>query len=528
MKQTVYSPQEEQALMAHLWSPFISDDPYNFVMFAYPWGVKGKPLEHFRGPRKWQVKVLKRIAEHVKEGREIDLPKLLRVARASGRGIGKSALVAWLIDWFNSTRIGSTAIISANTETQLRTITWAELGKWTAMSIHSHWWEISGITRNPAKWLKELVETQLKKGTGYWGAIGKLWSEENPDAYAGPHNHDGMMVIFDEASGIPDTIWSVANGYFTEPTANRFWFAFSQGRRNSGYFFEIFNKKRDLWDNDQIDARSVEGTDPALYQEIIDEYGEDSDEARVEVKGLFPSDDDVQFISHALVDEAVKRKSIDDKTAPVVIGVDPSRGGDAFVVVVRQGRTILQIRRHRIADSDIGTMEGVGHVIDAMEEWKAKLGYYPLTVVDETGMGGPVGDRLREQKYKVKGVNFAWKAKKPQRWGNKRAEMWGDMKKWLETAAIPDDKRLVVDLVGPRKKPDGKGVMFLESKKDMKGRGLASPDSADALAVTFAYSVASRPEGGYDKAASTQASRKRDELSGFAGHQAGATSWLGH
>jgi hypothetical protein len=93
---------------------------------------------------------------------------------------------------------------------------WGELTKWVTMAINSHWWEPTATSLNPANWLTELVERDLKKGTRYWGAEGKLWSEENPDAYAGAHNMDGMMVIFDEASGIPDSIWSVAAGFFTE------------------------------------------------------------------------------------------------------------------------------------------------------------------------------------------------------------------------------------------------------------------------------------------------------------------------
>lgn len=497
MKKIQYSPEEEQQLMSQLWSPMIADDPYTFVMFAFPWGEKGTPLAKFEGPRRWQRRVLRRIAKNIAEGKTMDLHKLMRVARSSGRGIGKSALVAWLVLWFLTTRIGGSVIVSANTENQLRKITWSELSKWATMAIHSHWWEVSGITLSPAKWLKELVERDLLKGTGYWGAEGKLWSEENPDAYAGAHNHDGMMVIFDEASGIPDSIWSVANGFFTEPVPDRYWFAFSQGRRNSGYFFEIFNKKRELWDNDQIDARTVEGTDPRVYQEIIDEYGEDSDEARVEVYGLFPRDDDGSFISHTMVEAAAKREVADDLTAPKILGVDPSRGGDWFTILLRQGRKIVEIRRFKIIDSEIGTMEGVGHVVDAINEFQPVL-----VVVDETGMGGPVVDRLKEQRYKVRGVNFSWKAKKPQRWGNKRAEMWGEMRKWLQTAQIPDDKRLKTDLASPNKKPDSKGVMLLESKKDMKARGLASPDSADALAVTFAFPVANRREEGYSKSAS--------------------------
>lgn len=515
MKKTVYSPEEEQELMTKLWSPDIADDPYKFVMFAFPWGEEGTPLAEWTGPRRWQRRVLKKIGEHIRLGKTIGLRQLLRLARASGRGIGKSALVAWLILWFVTTRLGGTVIVSANTESQLRNITWAELNKWTTMAINSHWWEVSGITLKPAKWLKELVETQLHKGTEYWGADGKLWSEENPDAYAGAHNHDGMMVIFDEASGIPDPIWTVAKGFFTEPTFNRFWFAFSQGRRNSGHFFEIFNKKRDQWDGEQIDARTVEGTDPKAYQDIIDEYGEDSDEARVEVYGLFPQDDDGSFIPYSLVEKAVNRVVIHDKSAPIVLGVDPSRGGsDWFDIVARQGRRILEIRRYKLGDSEIGTMEGVGHIIQAIEDFRPAL-----TVIDETGLGGPIVDRLKELRYKVNGINFAWKSKTPRRYGNKRAEMWGEMKKWLANGSIPDDKRLKIDLTGPKKKPDSKNVMFLESKKDMKARGLASPDTADALALTFALPVANREQSGYNRQAT------RQDLFNYAPVQG---SWMGN
>jgi hypothetical protein len=101
-------------------------------------------------------------------------------------------------------------------------------------------------------------------------------------------------------------------------------------------------------------------------------------------------------------------------------------------------------------------------------------------------------DRLKEQRYKIRGVNFGNKAKNQIMWGNKRAEMWGAMRDWLKTAHIPNDRFLKTDLISPRTKPDSKGTLFLESKKDMKSRGLASPDAADAIAVTFAFPVASK------------------------------------
>ena len=483
MQQPIYSAEDEQGLMAQLWSPTLKDDPEAFVLFAFPWGKPNTPLERFTGPRQWQRRVLREVAGHIQKNKDPDLMSVLQKAVASGRGPGKSALVAWLILWMLTTRVGSSAIVSANTENQLRSVTWGELAKWSTMIINAHWWEISATKLVPAQWLTQLVERDLKKGTRYWAAEGKLWSEENPDGYAGNHNYDGMLVIFDEASGIPDSIWPVAGGYFTEKIPDRYWFAFSNPRRNSGYFFECFHSKRDFWSTDQIDSRTVEDVDQQVYEKIIEEYGEDSYEARVEVYGEFPSEGDDQFIAPRLVDAAAKRPRWKDITAPIVLGVDPARGGlDSTVIAVRQGRDVIAIKRYKGED----TMEIVGRVIDAIEEYRPTL-----TVIDEGGLGYGVLDRLKEQRYKVRGVNFGWKAAKPM-YGNKRAEIWGAMKDWLKTASIPLDRQLKNDLTGPKKKPDSSGTIYLEGKKEMRARGLASPDAADAIAVTFAYALAHR------------------------------------
>ena len=166
----------------------------------------------------------------------------------------------------------------------------------------------------------------------------------------------------------------------------------------------------------------------------------------------------------------------------------------------------MELRRHRGAD----TMEVAGYVIDAIEQFKPAL-----VCIDEGGLGAGVVDRLKEQRYKIRGVNFGNKAKNQIMWGNKRAEMWGAMRDWLKTGSVPADRFLKSDMIGPKTKPDSKGTLFLESKKDMRSRGLASPDAADAIAVTFAFPVASR-EGRVDK--------KRT-----GGYSSGgiATSWMG-
>ena len=484
MQQPVYSSQEEQQLMTTLWSPAVANDPEAFVLFAFPWGQTNTPLAHFKGPRKWQREVLRTIKKHIEDNQgKIDFDTL-RMAVSSGRGIGKSALVGWLILWMLTTRIGSSVIVSANSESQLKSVTWAELIKWSAMLINSHWWEVSATKLVPAQWVCELVERDLKKGTRYWAAEGKLWSAENPDSYAGVHNQDGMMLIFDESSGIPNPIWEVGAGFFTENTPNRFWLAFSNPRRNEGYFFECFNAKRAFWNTRTVDARTVEDTDKAVYEQIIAEYGEDSSQAKVEVYGEFPSAGEDQFISPLLVQDAMDRPRWKDVTAPIVMGVDPARGGaDSTVILVRQGRDIVSIKRYSGED----TMAIVGRVIEAIEEFKPVM-----TVIDEGGLGYGILDRLTEQRYKVRGVNFGNKAKQSIAFGNKRAEKWNDMRNWLKTASIPDDRQLKADLIGPTKKPNSSGTIFLEGKKEMRARGLASPDAADALCVTFAFPIAHR------------------------------------
>jgi hypothetical protein len=167
-----------------------------------------------------------------------------------------------------------------------------------------------------------------------------------------------------------------------------------------------------------------------------------------------------------------------------VLGIDPARGGaDSTVIAVRQGRDLIALRRYHGAD----TMEVVGRVIEAIEEFKPTL-----AVIDEGGLGYGILDRLNEQRYKVRGVNFGWKSKNAIMWGNKRAELWGAMRDWLRSASIPSDRQLKADLTGPMEKPNSSGTIFLEGKKEMKARGLASPDAADALACTFAFPVAHR------------------------------------
>jgi hypothetical protein len=318
-----------------------------------------------------------------------------------------------------------------------------------------------------------------------------LWSRETPDAFAGAHNWDGEMAIFDEASGIPDEIWPVQEGVFTENIIDRFWLAFSNPRSNKGAFFECFHKNRELWRNTQIDSRTVEGISQSAFDNIILQYGPESNDAKVEVYGQFPTIGENQFIGSAVVEEALERPRYDDKHSPIVIGVDVARfGADKTVITVRKGRDLVSVSKY----SGLDTMQVTGRVIEAIEKWSPDL-----TVIDEGGLGAGVLDRLLEQRYKVRGVNFGSRADSSA-YANKRTEMWGQMREWLKTASIgslnkdgkQEDRHLMADLCGPEYKITSNGGIMLESKDSMKKRGIASPDVADSIAIGFAYPVANR------------------------------------
>lgn len=471
----------------------IRDNPYNFAMYAYAWGEGD--LERFDGPRKWQRDVMEEVSEYLRIARKQEsegkgLPDFFRNAIASGRGPGKSALLGMLAHWFISTRLGGSVWIAANGEPQLRTKTFPEISKWVMRGINSHWFEINSMSIQPAKWFKELIESPIEKGglgksTKYYYASGQLWSEENPDAFAGAHNWDGEMYIFDEASGIPDAIWTVAEGVFTEDIADRFWFSFSNPRKNTGAFFECFHKNREKWRHRQIDSRTVEGINVQTFQNIIDQYGVDSDEARIEVYGEFPNAGARQFIDLDSINGAMERLVSVDSGAPLLMGVDVARfGEDRSVIAFRQGRDARSIPWTTYRQMD--TFQLAGEVAHLANKYKPDAIF-----VDGGGVGGGVVDALKAMRVKVIEVQAGSSADDKERYKNKRAEMWGRMKEWLKTGCIPNDKNLHEDLRGPEYEWDGvSNQLKLETKEHMKSRGLASPDVAEALAQTFARPIA--------------------------------------
>lgn len=478
--------------MEMLWSPLVKENPYAFVMAAFPWLEPKTPLEHFDGPRKWQKEVLLEIADFIKENKRLLAagkdPKVYKLAVSSGRGPGKSALVAWLSLWMMSCVIGSTTIITANTDSQLSNKTFGEIGRWMTLLINAYWFERIQKGIMPAPWFAAAMEKQLRIDSKYYYARGELWAEDSPDSFVGAHNPLGMMVLFDEASSVPHQIWTASQGFFSERSVYRFWCAFSNPRSNTGAFYDCFTKDRDYWRTRKIDARTVEGLDRGMFDEIIQKYGEDSREARVEVRGEFPAQGDTQWISRDVVADATKRElEKADDYAALCMGVDIARfGDDSTVIRFRRGRDARSIPPIVMKGADnMAVANKCAHLIDTMN---------PDAVFIDSGAGTGVIDRLKEMGYFVFEVQFGGSPDDAQYFDH-RSELWGRMRDWLGGAMIgwqsDEDRALIEDLVGPEYLFQGReNRIKLEAKESMKKRGLASPDHGDALAVTFHCKVA--------------------------------------
>ena len=269
-------------------------------------------------------------------------------------------------------------------------------------------------------------------------------------------------------------------------TPRAMWFCYGNPTRNTGRFRECFGKFKHRWNHIQIDSRTCKMANQEQLSQWVDDYGEDSDFVRVRVKGEFPRAGNLQFIPSDHVAEA-RSRSVSRSVyfhMPVLLGVDVARfGDDQSVICVRQGRKVIEIGKYRNLD----TVQLVAKVIEKIKQFKPQC-----TFVDVVGIGAGVVDQLVNLGYSILEVNAASTPDDPERYLNKRAEMWGQMKEWLAGEVdIPDDPELSDELTGLEYGYTAtKFQIQLEKKEDMKKRGLSSPDCGDALALTFAEHVA--------------------------------------
>lgn len=453
-----------------VWLAECSHDPLKFVIEAFDWGVG--ELQNYDGPDEWQRDILIAVRDRI-----ITVAEAIKIAVASGHGIGKSAFVSWIILWALSTMEDTKGVVTANTEPQLRTKTWPELAKWHRLFIGRYLFKMTATALFSAD--KEHEKT--------WRIDAVSWSEHNTEAFAGLHNQGKrLLLVFDEASAIADRVWEVAEGALTDADTEILWFAFGNPTRNTGRFRDCFGRFRHRWITRQIDSRTVKITNKEQLQRMVEDYGENSDIVKVRIRGQFPSASDRQLIPNALVDEAKTRhlRSEQYNFAPVILGVDPAwTGGDETVIYLRQGLYSKRLAAYAKNDDDI---DMAGRIARFEDEYMADAVFIDMGY----GTGIVSGGKMMGRHWTL--VSFAGESADP---GclNKRAEIWVAMARWLaDGAVIEPDQVLCDDLIGPEYHIKENGKLKMESKEDMKKRGLPSPNRADALALTFAFPVVKR------------------------------------
>lgn len=389
----------------------------------------------------------------------------------SGHGTGKSTAASWAMLWFVLLRFPNKVVVTAPTSGQLFDALFAELKRW--INELPDQLKVMLIVKN------DRVELAAAPSEAFISA--RTSRAETPEALAGVHS-DNVMLVVDEASGVPEAVFEAAAGSMSGHNAVTV--MLSNPTRSSGTFFESQTRLAGSWWTRRWSC--VES--PLVSDEFVDEmrlrYGEDSNAFRIRVLGEFPLADDDTIIPFHLVESAMHRDIETDVDTAMVWGLDVARfGSDKTALARRQGSVITDITSWQGLD----LMQTVGRV-KAEYDGLSQSQRPREILVDVIGMGGGVVDRLRELGLPVRGVNVGEAPSMGDTYSNLRAELWFKMRGWLEqrTSRLPKNDQLIAELTSIRYSFLSSGKMKAESKDDMRKRGLASPDLADAVCLTLA------------------------------------------
>lgn len=436
-------------------------DPLGYVMFIFPWDsdpaiqvvdwdsselhsdsrpfkeVMAKYRKRFNcrfGPDLWACEFLDEWGEEIRK-RGFDGFKAvdpIQFATSSGHGIGKSTLVAWVIKFIADTRPYSKGTVTANTETQLRTKTWAELGKWHRRSLTEHWFDFNSGRGS--------MSLKHRKHKDEWFCVAQTSREENSEAFAGQHAANSTSYyIFDEASGVADKIYEVREGGTTdgEPMT----FDFGNPTRNSGRFYEECEGKfKHRYIVRKIDSRKVSITNKKRLQQWIEDYGIDSDFVKVRILGEFPSAGSLQFLPSAWVQRSMLRESVYNRFGALTIGVDVARFGDdnsvIYPVLGKDARSFVPTTQDGIY-SGLDNVQLAQKVIMKIEYFRGLGIECAGLFVDVGGTGSGVVDVLTHSGYDPIPVNFGNSPVfEPQVYRYRSDEMWGRCRDAIKTDLI--------------------------------------------------------------------------------------------
>jgi hypothetical protein len=389
-----------------------------------------------------------------------------RISVRAGHGVGKSTACSWLLLWHLLTRMPQKAVCTAPTAAQLFDALFSEVRHWA--------------NRLPEP-LRETIEIftdrVVQKGAPESSFISaRTSSAERPEALAGIHS-ENVLLICDEASAIPEAVFESAAGSMSGHSATTV--LIGNPTRNTGLFFKTHHQLKSDWRTMHVSCMDNRLVSQDFVEQIKNTYGENSNAFRVRVLGEFALRDDDSLIAADLVDAAMSRDVALDPQADLIFGCDIARyGADRSVICKRRGNVVIEMR-HWSGEDLMGTVGRIVH--------EAKMDKPAVIAVDSIGLGGGVADRLRELKYNVVDVNVSESNALNQSAYRLRDELWIAAKDWLETRAVklPKDDDLRAELIAPTYSFSSNGKIKVESKSELKKRGMRSPDLADALCLTF-------------------------------------------
>lgn len=428
-------------------------------------------------PDDWQIKVAH------------DISRCQRVAVKSGQGVGKTGEEAAIALWFLSCFPFARVVATAPTRQQLNDVLWSELDKW--------------MNRSPLlpmilKWTKTYVYVR-----GYekrWFAVARTATK--PENMQGFHE-DNMLFIVDEASGVADPIMEAVLG--TLSGKNNKLLMCGNPTRTSGTFYDAFNSDRAIYKCHTVSSADTPRTNKENIESLIRKYGRESNVVLVRVFGEFPKQEDDVFIMLSLIEHCCMLEIPEDiPIKRISLGVDVARyGNDETVIALNVGGIITL----PVMFKGQSLMTTVGKVV---QQYKNIIATYPIyngkiyVNVDDCGLGGGVTDRLEEVKREEKlnrmvivPVNASasvpdevvmdgGKVKAVDIYDNMTTYLWGTIKELLiaEEIRLQNDNDLVAQLSCRKYRLTSRGKMLLESKEEMKKRGIRSPDRADAVALS--------------------------------------------
>ena len=401
-----------------------------------------------------------------------------RTTIRSGHGTGKDASASWIIIWFLVTRLNAKVICTAPTARQLSDILWSEISKWLRQSSVADEFVIQKdkiyCKHNPKEWWARAVSVSARSS-----------KDEQAETLAGFHG-DHMLIVCDEASGIPDPVYIPLEGAMTQEDNKCL--MIGNMTKTKGYFYDthFHSEISKAWFKLHWDSRESENVTEDMINYFTMKYGEDSSIFAVRVAGNPPHADSDKLIPLDWAMQCIGNKVIVEPDDPLYLGVDVARyGSDDSVILPRQGFRILpwSVYHHLNTISLGGEIHKRGFELGASG-----------VAIDEIGVGAGVTDWLyKHNQIATFGINVANSSSDIKKYNKLRDELWcrvkdNCMKGRYEFPEGEMGDELCNELASVGYDFNAHGGIVVDSKKFLKAKGIESPNTADALCLTEYFS----------------------------------------